>query len=359
MTIEAPDPGPAAEDASMAARETRYQAPPTFPRTRAALQQYECMINADRAATTPTDEGGPGWSATTRLPTLLAVGGIALAALIAAYLPFARMLHDAGAPEGEIALQNQASTHAPALGTAQSKGELLLPEATASSDLRTSGTDRMMTTADHDAGADPRSPSLLEEAPGPAADHLAKSSSTSTFPVDPPSSLILAAPNVASPQLGGPLDRREEAVQDSSGRTPSASLTAPHELSRAGVTRESEGATAARSSVPVTIAPGDAVGSSQRGTGEDQKPHYFVFRVQLVSVSEESAAHRAWTMYKRNFAGLLAQLEPVIERAEVAGRRVFRVQAGSFLQRPDAEKICQQLKDRGADCFVVTAARAR
>ena len=344
----------------MAARETRYQAPPTFPRTRAALQQYEYMIDADRAATPPTDEGGPGWSATTRLPILLAVGGIALAALIAAYLPFARMLHDAGAPEGEIALQNQASPHAPALGTAQSKGELLLPEATASSDLRTSGTDRMMTTADHDADADPRSPSLREEAPkGLGADHLAKSSSTSTFPVDPPSSLILAAPNDASPQLGGPLDRHEEAVQDSSGRTPSASLTAPHELSRAGVTRESEGATAARSSVPVTIAPGDAVGSSQRGTDEDQKPHYFVFRLQLVSVSEESAAHRAWTMYKRNFAGLLAQLEPVIERAEVAGRRVFRVQAGSFLQRPDAEKICQQLKDRGADCFVVTAARAR
>ena len=352
----------------MAARETRYQAPPNFARTRAALQQYEYMIDADRAATPPTDEGGPGWSATTRLPTLLAVGGFALAALIAAYLPFARMLHNGGALEGEIALQNQASTHAPALGTAQSKGELLLPdpaaavtsEATASSDLLTSGTDRMMTAADHDAGADPRSPSLLEEAPeGPGADHSAKSSSTSTFPVDPPSSLILAAPNDASPQLGGPLDRHEEAVQDNGGRTPSASLTAPHELSRAGVTREFEGATAARSSVPVTIAPGDGVGSSQRGTDEDQKPHYFVFRLQLVSVSEELAAHRAWTMYKRNFAGLLAQLEPVIERAEVAGRRVFRVQAGSFLQRPDAEKICQQLKDRGADCFVVTAARAR
>jgi hypothetical protein len=85
-----------------------------------------------------------------------------------------------------------------------------------------------------------------------------------------------------------------------------------------------------------------------------QRPAEPVFQLQLVSVSAEPAAQRAWETYKKNFASLLAKLEPAIESARVGGRTMFRLRVGKFQSRAEAEELCRDLHNQGdIECFVV------
>jgi SPOR domain len=77
------------------------------------------------------------------------------------------------------------------------------------------------------------------------------------------------------------------------------------------------------------------------------------FRIQLAAVRGEADARRAWQMFMGDLGPVLADVEPIFERAETANGVFYRVQVGPFASQDDAEGLCEQLKQRNASCFVI------
>jgi cell division septation protein DedD len=99
----------------------------------------------------------------------------------------------------------------------------------------------------------------------------------------------------------------------------------------------------AQAAPPIVAAPGDDGRSATQPT----------YRIQLASVREEADARRAWDLYRLELGDVLADFAPVIERAEIANGTFYRVQAGAFGDRLEAEAICEELKARNTACLVV------
>lgn len=78
------------------------------------------------------------------------------------------------------------------------------------------------------------------------------------------------------------------------------------------------------------------------------------YGVQLVAVSREEAANRAWQIYQEDYGNVLGDLEPAISRADVAGGTVYRLQVGAFPDRAEATALCTELKEAGGDCLVLS-----
>jgi cell division septation protein DedD len=83
------------------------------------------------------------------------------------------------------------------------------------------------------------------------------------------------------------------------------------------------------------------------------KPAAGAFRVQLLAMSSEQAAQRAWQDLARSHSDLLGKLSPSVERAQVAKGTVYRVQAGPLTDRASADRLCGALAKRGTGCIVV------
>jgi hypothetical protein len=77
------------------------------------------------------------------------------------------------------------------------------------------------------------------------------------------------------------------------------------------------------------------------------------FRIQLAAVRGEADAQRAWQMFMGDLGSVLADVEPIFERAETANGVFYRVQIGPFASQEAAEGLCEQLKQRNASCFVI------
>lgn len=73
--------------------------------------------------------------------------------------------------------------------------------------------------------------------------------------------------------------------------------------------------------------------------------------VQLGAPSSEAAAQAEWDRRRRAMPELLSGAERFIVRADVNGRTVYRVRAGSFATAADADAFCGMIKARGGDCF--------
>ena len=77
------------------------------------------------------------------------------------------------------------------------------------------------------------------------------------------------------------------------------------------------------------------------------------FLLQLYSVQSEERANSGWERLKAQHGELLTGLAPDIQRADLGERGVFyRLRIGPFTDRPSAEALCAQLKERGQDCLV-------
>jgi cell division septation protein DedD len=76
------------------------------------------------------------------------------------------------------------------------------------------------------------------------------------------------------------------------------------------------------------------------------------FYAQLASVSSADAARRMWETLKGAAPGILDDRQQRLTTATVHGRRVWRVQAGGFATKAQAEKVCQALARLSARCFV-------
>ena len=78
-----------------------------------------------------------------------------------------------------------------------------------------------------------------------------------------------------------------------------------------------------------------------------------VYRVQLASLRNEADARHLRLADQPPFAAVLRDLETVIERANIGGGMFYRVQAGTFSDRVDAEIVCDELQRRQSACVVV------
>ncbi len=78
------------------------------------------------------------------------------------------------------------------------------------------------------------------------------------------------------------------------------------------------------------------------------------FRVQLLAMSSEQAAQRAWTDLEKSHRDLLGKLSPNVVRADLGAKgTVYRVQAGPLADRASADQLCGALAKRGTGCIVV------
>ncbi|MHB2166251.1 SPOR domain-containing protein [Alsobacter sp. R-9] len=75
------------------------------------------------------------------------------------------------------------------------------------------------------------------------------------------------------------------------------------------------------------------------------------FSVQLAAPASEQEAKDTAARLQRRFAGELGGMQPVIRKAEVNGKTIYRVRVGS-LPRDEATSLCERLKSAGGQCFV-------
>jgi cell division protein FtsN len=75
--------------------------------------------------------------------------------------------------------------------------------------------------------------------------------------------------------------------------------------------------------------------------------------VQLESLSSVEAARRAWAQIQPRYPDILVTTNAKVEPAEVSGRTLYRLMVGPYATRDDADKVCNLLKSRGRDCFIV------
>jgi hypothetical protein len=73
--------------------------------------------------------------------------------------------------------------------------------------------------------------------------------------------------------------------------------------------------------------------------------------VQVAAASSEDGANAEWTRKAKTAPELFAAAEKVIVQADVNGRTVYRVRAGSFATTADADAFCNAFKAKGGECF--------
>jgi hypothetical protein len=86
-----------------------------------------------------------------------------------------------------------------------------------------------------------------------------------------------------------------------------------------------------------------SVAPSDGGSGE--------FAVQLAAPGSEAEAQSASTRLQSKYSGELGGLQPVIRKADLKGRTVYRVRVVG-LSRADAIALCEKLKGAGGACFL-------
>jgi hypothetical protein len=173
-------------------------------------------------------------------------------------------------------------------------------------------------TAEDQASSQPPTPSREQPATAPAP--TPEPTSTAAAP---------AAPTPPAPAARAPAPLPE--VRPAGATTAAAPAAAP----RRAPTQSAAATVAEAAARRPPIAPG----------GD--------FRIQLAAVRGEADARRAWQLFMADLGPVLADVEPIFERAETANGVFYRVQVGPFASQDAAEGLCEQLKQRNASCFVI------
>jgi len=78
------------------------------------------------------------------------------------------------------------------------------------------------------------------------------------------------------------------------------------------------------------------------------------YRVQIASLRTVEAAKREWAKRVKQSGGILTGLTLSVKRVDIPKKGTFfRVQAGPFLDRTAARRVCKTLKQRKIGCLVV------
>ncbi len=76
------------------------------------------------------------------------------------------------------------------------------------------------------------------------------------------------------------------------------------------------------------------------------------WQVQLISSANRSAVEKSWTKLSKKYT-VLQGLPHEIEEADLGAKGTFyRLKAGAFADRSDADKLCGDIKARGGSCLV-------
>ncbi len=74
---------------------------------------------------------------------------------------------------------------------------------------------------------------------------------------------------------------------------------------------------------------------------------------QLAALQSESGVDPAWRRYASRAPDLFAQARLDVERADLGQRGVYyRIRAGYFVDRANATRFCERIRQMGQDCIV-------
>jgi hypothetical protein len=76
------------------------------------------------------------------------------------------------------------------------------------------------------------------------------------------------------------------------------------------------------------------------------------YMVQVSSQPSEAAAQASYKVLQTKFADVLGQYSPVIQRADLPDKTVYRAMVGPFGTSGEAVQLCTSLKTAGGQCFV-------
>lgn len=77
------------------------------------------------------------------------------------------------------------------------------------------------------------------------------------------------------------------------------------------------------------------------------------YMVQLVSTRSESAAESEWKRLSKKYGEFIADRPYLISKTVVASGTFYRLRVGQFETRDEANALCDQLKSKKQECFVV------
>lgn len=76
-----------------------------------------------------------------------------------------------------------------------------------------------------------------------------------------------------------------------------------------------------------------------------------VYTVQLASLTDNASAQGLLKTLQGRHSSVLEQQPLRVQAASVSGKQVYRIQAGAFADRADADRLCARLKQAGQGCF--------
>jgi len=91
-------------------------------------------------------------------------------------------------------------------------------------------------------------------------------------------------------------------------------------------------------------------------TAENQPPPATgQFIIQLGAFGQQTGAENAWAILKNRYSGALGSLALDIQPVTASGgQTLYRLRAGYFASRDEAERVCDTLKQLGQDCLTGT-----
>lgn len=82
-----------------------------------------------------------------------------------------------------------------------------------------------------------------------------------------------------------------------------------------------------------------------------EEEHFYT--VQLVSTRSDSAAQSEWKRLSKKFKEIIADQPHFISKTVVASGTFYRLRVGRFKKHEEAKALCDQLKVKKQECFVV------
>jgi hypothetical protein len=110
---------------------------------------------------------------------------------------------------------------------------------------------------------------------------------------------------------------------------------------------------APKADAPISLTPQPSVGQPESGAF---KPSFVTdgkFAVQIAAAGTEAAAISEWNKHVKFSPELFSGAERFVVQAEVNGKTVYRLRAGSFASSADADGFCGAFKAKGGQCFRV------
>ncbi len=77
-------------------------------------------------------------------------------------------------------------------------------------------------------------------------------------------------------------------------------------------------------------------------------------QVQLAALASQAAADAEWQRLVSHMPGLLGGRTPMVQRADVDGRTVWRLRTGGFASIAEATRFCQQVRAQGGGCSIAS-----